>query len=389
MRSERPRVTFVYWGRRGLSRFALDIVRAALADEGIRATVSVSRQNESFAAFAQLGEAVLPIDTFGMSAGALLQAWRIPRVRARLLQHIAAHRTDVVIELMPHVWSSFVAPAVKAAGVGYVVMIHDAVPHPGDYRTAFAQWVMKRTLAQSDPILTLSSAVAAQIKASGQVPHDRIHPLFHPDIDFGSQPALGPPGPGAPLRLAFFGRIMPYKGLPLFLDTVDELRRRGVAVDVGVFGEGALGACAERLSSMGAEVINRWLTEAEMGKLLPRFHAVVLSHIEASQSGVAAAAFGAGLPVIATPVGGLIEQVQDGETGVLAERVDSRALADAAERLFSDAPLYARIRHNISSRQADRSAARFVRACISAALRGRRETAGVRSPGPSAGDNGS
>ena len=376
MPSERPRVTFVYWGRRGLSRFALDVARAALADESMSASISVSRQNESFAAFAELGDAVFPIDTFSTNAGALLQAWRIPRGRERFLQHIAKHRTEVVIELMPHFWSSLIAPAVKATGVGYAALIHDAAPHPGDYRSAFAQWLTRRTLAQSDPILTLSSAVADQIEAAGQAPDVRIHPLFHPDLDFGGRRTLSAPEPGKPLRLVFFGRIMPYKGLPLFLDTVDELRRRGVAVEVGVFGEGALGASAQRLSSMGAEVINRWLTEAEIADLLPRFHAVVLSHTEASQSGVAAAAFGAGLPVIATPVGGLIEQVQNGEMGMLAERADSQALADAAECLFSDAALYNRIRDNISARQMDRSVARFVKECVSAALQGKRGLVG-------------
>jgi glycosyltransferase involved in cell wall biosynthesis len=91
-----------------------------------------------------------------------------------------------------------------------------------------------------------------------------------------------------------------------------EVRDRGIAVELGVFGEGDLGSSAERLSVMGAEVINRWLTEAEISVLLPRFHVMVLSHVEASQSGAAAAALGAGLPVIATPVGGIIEQITDG-----------------------------------------------------------------------------
>ena len=111
---------------------------------------------------------------------------------------------------------------------------------------------------------------------------------------------------------------------------------------------------------MGAEVINRWLTEAEIGAVLPRFHAVVLSYIEASQSGVAAAAFGAGLPVIATPVGGIIEQVQDGVNGVLAMRADALALAEAAKRLLFDPQLYRAICHNLAATKDDRSAARFV-----------------------------
>jgi glycosyltransferase involved in cell wall biosynthesis len=362
------RVMLLYWGRRGLSRFVVEVARATLASEAISATISVSRQSENFAAFTELGEAVMLVDTFSTHLGALMQAWRIPIIRKRLLQHIAVHRPEVVIELMPHVWSSFIAPAIKSAGVRYVTLVHDADPHPGDHRTAAVQWLAKRTRRQADLIVTLSSAVAGRLLAQGQVPHDKICALFHPDLDFGGRHVLEPPSPGKPLRLFFFGRIMPYKGLPLFLDMVDQLREDGIAVEVGVFGEGSLGPSARRLSAMGAEVINRWLTEAEIGALLPRFHAIVLSYIEASQSGVAAAAFGAGLPVIATPIGGIIEQVQDGVNGVLALRTDAIALAEAAKRLLFDPQLYRAICHNLAATKDDRSVVRFVEDIVSHAL---------------------
>jgi len=363
-----PRVLFTYWGRRGLSRFALDVARAALARPGISAAISVSRQNESFDAFAELGEAVVPIDTFSANVGALSQAWRIPMIRRQLAQHVARHRPAVVIELMPHVWSSFVAPAFKAAGVRYATIVHDASSHPGDYRSTSIAWLTRRTLRQADLILTLSATVACRIEAAGEARRSRIFTLFHPDLDFGGQRTLEPPRPGEPLRLAFFGRIMRYKGLPLFLDMVEMLRADGVAVDIGVFGEGDLGDSAARLETMGAEVVNRWLTEAEIGECLSRFHAVVLSHTEASQSGVAAAAFGAGLPVVATPVGGIVEQVQDGVTGVLAARVDGPALADAAKRLLRDHPLYHTICRNIVTLKGNRSVAGFVDRCVDYAL---------------------
>jgi glycosyltransferase involved in cell wall biosynthesis len=368
VRSRQARVMLLYWGRRGLSRLVVEVARATLASETLSATLSVSRQNENFAAFTELGDGVMLVDTFATHLGALMQAWRVPIIRKRLLRHIAAHRPQVVIELMPHVWSSFIAPAIKSAGVRYVTVVHDADPHPGDHRTATVQWLAKRTRRQADLIVTLSGAVAGRLLAERQVPHDKICTLFHPDLDFAGRHVLEPPRPGEPLRLFFFGRIMPYKGLPLFLDMVDKLREDGIVVQVGVFGEGSLGPCARRLSAMGAEVINRWLTEVEIGALLPRFHAIVLSYVEASQSGVAAAAFGAGLPVIATPVGGIVEQVQDGINGVLALRTDAIALAEAAKRLLFDPQLYRAIRHNLAATKDDRSVVRFVEEIVSHAL---------------------
>lgn len=362
------RVMFLYWGRRGVSRFALELAQAALADEWYDATISVSRQNESFAAFAGLGDRLLPIDTFASHAGVLTQAWRIPLLRRRLGRQVAAHRIQAVIELMPHVWSSLVIPAAKVAGARYATIVHDAETHPGDYRSYSIKGLVDRSISQADVVLTLSEAVASRLVASGKVPRSKVFTLFHPDLDFAGGARHQLPRAGEPIRLAFLGRIMPYKGLPLFVDTIEMLRQDGVAVEAGVFGEGALGESARRLEAMGAEVVNRWLTEAEIGAILPRYHALVLSHVEASQSGVAAIAFGAGLPVIATPVGGLIEQVQDGINGVLAARADAYALAEAVKRLVADPQLYAAMSSHLRATKAERSMDRFVEACVSHAL---------------------
>lgn len=361
---------FIYLGRRGLSRFAFELARAAQVDESMAATIVVSRQNEMYASFAELQDAHLAVDTYSTNVGAVLQAWRIPIIRRCLKAAVARHRPEVVIELMPHAWSSFVVPAIKTMGVRYAPIVHDARPHPGDYRSASVVALGKRTLRQADFVVTLSGAVAGRIEATGAIPTHKILPMWHPALDFGGRQSLEPPQPGGPLRLVFLGRIMAYKGLPLFLDMVDELRRRGLVIEVGVFGEGDLGASGERLSAMGAEVTNRWLTEAEIQFILPRFHAMVLSHIEASQSGVAAAALGAGLPVIATPVGGIIEQITDGVAGVLAQRADAQALADAAEFLASNPTLYRYICQQIVATRDDRSMARFVRECVGLVLSG-------------------
>jgi glycosyltransferase involved in cell wall biosynthesis len=363
-------VLFVYWGRRGLTRLALEIARVTRGDPSIAATFSISRQNERFAEFTPLGDALVPVDTFARDAGALLHAWRIGVIRRQLLQHIAAHRPHALIELMPHVWSSFVMPAVKSAGVRYAAVAHDAEAHPGDRRSAYAAWLLGRTVRQADLLLTLSSHVAERIRAQNLVPAGRIRTLFLPDVGQGNRTTAQPPLPGQPWRLMFLGRILPYKGLDLFLDTVEELQRRGIAVEVGVFGEGTLGPHAARLAALGAEVVNRWMTDAEIDAQLRRFHTLVLSHTEASQSGLVALALGAGLPVVATPVGGLVEQVTDGVTGILAARADTTALADATARLLSDPAFYSRICTNLLATSQSRSVRRFIERCVQIALSG-------------------
>jgi glycosyltransferase involved in cell wall biosynthesis len=56
--------------------------------------------------------------------------------------------------------------------------------------------------------------------------------------------------------------------------------------------------------------------------------------------------FKRGRPVIATPVGGLPEQIRDGETGLLTETVSRKAIAASIKRLAEDRPLLHRLAGN-------------------------------------------
>lgn len=367
------RVLFTYWGRRGaLSRFTFELGRTALANSKLATTISISHQNESFARYREFGAALFPIDTFETGLGALTQAWRIPSIRRTITARLIQDRIQAVIELMPHVWSPLVMPIVKNIGVHYTTIIHDADGHPGDLSAWAKRWG-DQTLHDANLVLTLSQAVSDRLIATGRVPRSRLRKLFHPDLTYGAFTPHEPPRLGEPLRLLFFGRLMAYKGLSLFLDMIELLRQDGIPVQVGVFGEGALGTTAERLTAIGAEVVNRWIEESEIQTIFSRFHAIVLGHTEASQSGVAAVAFGVGLPVIATPVGGLVEQVKDGITGVLAARADAAALTQAVKRLLLDPIFYRSVCQHIAQSKNERSMTKFVAACLDAVGASRRQ----------------
>ena len=153
-------------------------------------------------------------------------------------------------------------------------------------------------------------------------------------------PAAHPRG-ARPLRLLFFGRIVKYKGLGHLLQAQRMLRERGVAVEIIVAGSGSLEPVAELLEGLqGVEVHNRWLSNQEVASFMAGTDAVVLPYVEASQSGVAATAFAAGRPVIATPIGGLTEQVVHRTTGLLAKDMSVEALADAIATFSGNADLF-------------------------------------------------
>lgn len=357
-------ILFTYWGRRGaLSRFAVEVGREALSNSNYRAALSVSVDNEDFPAIRDIGGELFPLRLFSSDLGAITQSWRIPFVRTQLTSWIKQAQIGTVIELMPHIWSPFIMPAVKALGVRYVSIIHDADAHPGD-RTSLAKGLLDRSIDTADLLFTLSGAVAGRLEAMDRINPKNIFTLFHPDLHYSDAPAPRRVLPDRPPRLLFLGRILHYKGLPILIDAVEQIRADGCRVELGVFGAGPLGQSARRLHDLGAEVINQWLSKDEISSILARYDIMVLSHVEASQSGVAATAFGAGMPVVCTPVGGLPEQILDGVTGLVARRADGPALADAIMRLVRDPQLYNAMSTAVVDTQDQRSIARFVEDCV-------------------------
>lgn len=354
------RVAFLYWGRRGaLTEFMHSLAREAMEMPDLEPTISVSRQNEAFGRFKQFGTALVPIDTYRSNFGAIGSFWRIPRARSQIRAFAVERQLDSAVTLMPHVWSPLITGVFHDIGTRYATVIHDGSRHPGDYRGLAERWTV-RDAAGADIVFTLSETVRNRLIEELKMRREKIIPLFHPQLDFGRKASVRNRNPQRPLRLLFLGRIMRYKGLGLLVDSLKLLRARGIDFQLGVYGEGSIEPYQSTLKSFGAVVVNRWLSAEEVSAALATHDAVVLSHIEASQSGVAAAAFGAGLPVVATPVGGLREQVSEGETGVLSTAVEPKALADAIEKLATDVALYNRIAANVVATANSRSVRRFL-----------------------------
>ena len=365
----RRRILFAYWGRRGaLSRFTLNLARACEHVAELDATISVSSQNEIFHHFLPLGPKLLAVQTFTSPVGALTGPHRLVRLRHDLLNRVISDRIEAVVTLMPHIWSPLVSPAIRRNGIRYLTVVHDADPHIGDRTGVATRWLLRDTRS-ADRVITLSSAVAERLASTGRVSQSKIATLVHPDLDY----RVGVPRPraapaGRPLRCLFFGRIMPYKGLPLLLDAWEILRRDGLSIELGVYGEGDLDDCADRLRLLGAEVVNEWIAEDRVAAIFDRFDVVVLPYIEASQSGIAAIAMASGLPIVATPVGGLVEQVRDLETGVVAQAVDGSSLAQAIKRLLLDPSVYESVQKGIAASREARTMRRFVESIVALAV---------------------
>lgn len=166
-------------------------------------------------------------------------------------------------------------------------------------------------------------------------------------------PALPPPGPPRIVAVASPG---PTKGLDVLVEAVGRLVEEGSPVRLEIWGEGPLRAelveqiaargLAERVLCAGAadrEQVAAALRRATLFALpcvtLPRPPA-------GRHDGLPVAileAMATGLPVVSTPVGGIPEALEHGNTGWLVPERDADALAVALRRLLGEPRLRARL----------------------------------------------
>ncbi|GLU49393.1 glycosyltransferase family 4 protein [Nocardiopsis ansamitocini] len=147
--------------------------------------------------------------------------------------------------------------------------------------------------------------------------------------------------PGRPLLLTV-ARLAGQKGLPVLLDAAARLGRRDHRPLLAVAGDGPLEAeLAARVAAEGlpVQLLGR---RSDIADLLAAADMFVLSSLWEGQPLVVQEALRAGLPIVATDVGGVPDLV--GPAAELVPAGDAAALAEAVARVLDDTALAARMR---------------------------------------------
>lgn len=288
--------------------------------------------------------------------------------RAGLSRVLADFRPDVVhLHNVYHQLSPSVVAACRDAGVPCVMTLHDyklACPsyqmldhgRPCDACVtggplqaarrvckdgsrsastllAVESWLHRRLGAYDGvgALIAPSRFLAGVLDRAGVYP-DRLHVLRHP-VDVDGLPVKAAPGGG----VVFAGRLAPEKGVDTLIEAA-ALLPSGVAVDVA--GDGPSRAALEDLAGRVAPGRVRFhgrLPKGELHELVRSASvAVVPSRWYENQPLAVLEAFGCGVPVIGTDLGGLPELIDDGVDGHVVAADDPRALADAVARTAGD-----------------------------------------------------
>lgn len=308
------RVVVWQWGRFGSGpKFAALLADGLRASDNVKVVLSLSSKADVLRS-TDPPRSDLLVDTYDGFVGFAGRMLAAPFAVLSLSRKLRALAPNLAICAMPGPMDLIMAHALRRIGVKFIVIVHDADTHPGD-GLPLQMWLQRRICRLADGIAALSGHVAERLCEQGLAgfPDRPLIRVSHPPMPF---PVPMDRAAGGPLRLLFFGRLLPYKGIDLLADALAQLGARP-DLTVRVVGSGPELPELDRLRGHpGVSVENRWVSEDEVGPLLAWADALILPYREASQSGVAAAALAAGRSIIATEVGGLVEQLA-GQPGAI------------------------------------------------------------------------
>ena len=331
------RIALIYLGRRGAGiPISLEFTRWLSQSDQV--LVVLSNTTAAAPAWHELPVEVLSTTTYQntIQAGwSWIEGTRI----AKLAQQISAWKPDVLLFPMFYTWNPFLQSRLRQ--YPSVIAVHDPRPHPGIADRIF-QILEDWSIHQSKRCLVFSQSLAPVLTRRG---------MSLSQIDVISLGTFGyaryqdtpthkaEPCKNKPTMLLFFGRITTYKGLDILLKAYKQVVDR-YPVRLVIAGEGDLQPYQELIKTTpDVEVINRWIIEEEIPGIFQQADIVILPYTSASQSGVIPIAAGFGLPVIATRTGGIPEQIENEENGLLVDPGTVDQLVDAIARLINDPDL--------------------------------------------------
>ena len=312
-------LALVYWGKKGGgNRFTLNAA-IELSASGIPIILSLSSSNENLSVYKEMFENNCLIADFDMSPKSFfLEYFRRREIIRNLMDHLEEKNVQNIICMMPHPFDLPLFKLSHKKGIHVSRIIHDFKRHPGDYwPNGFS--ILFRALKSSE-VLFLSEFVKKRTLASEgkkfliSFPDEHLFlnsQIVHSEFD---------------TDVLIIGRFRKYKGLSQLENIVQHMNKSS-RVKFKLSGSGKI----KILPIANLEVHSEWMNEAEFESNIQKTQVVLLTHVEASQSGIPPLAQKLGKWVVLPRIAGLPEQVIDGVSGFVYEPDNLNSMAEALE----------------------------------------------------------
>lgn len=277
-----------------------------------------------------------------------------PQVPAALNELTLLLRTTRAGVLVCHTFKPNVLGRVAARRVGIPCVVVSRGWTWENLKVRVYETLDRVNLRFVDHVVAVSAGQAERVRKAG-VPSTRLS-VIRNAARLG---AFAQPDPGYLARVrALFpadravshiimaaGRLSPEKGFGVLVESAASVLKQHPTAGFVLFGEGAERPKLEarvRELGIGARFVMPGFT-AELDKFLPWADVAVLPSFTEGLPNVALEASAAGLPVVATAVGGTPEVVADGQTGLLVPSGQPERIGEALNRLLADEPLRTRL----------------------------------------------
>jgi len=233
--------------------------------------------------------------------------------------------------------------AAAIADVPNVVHTVHGVPFADDRNVALNRFVLaceRRAATYTDRLVTNADVIAEEYLDRGIGSRDQYATVYSGvELDAFREATPATDLPGDRPRVVMIGRLADGKGFDVLLDAAESIR--GDDVSVCLIGDGPLS------DSLSDEICERGLTDDvfltgfrdDIPRVLAASDILVLPSFREGTPRVITEAMASGLPVVATDIAGIPEQVVDGKSGYLIPTGDPDALADRLDELLSNPEL--------------------------------------------------
>lgn len=133
-------------------------------------------------------------------------------------------------------------------------------------------------------------------------------------------------------NVLFFGLLRPYKGIEYLIDAFKKLDKAKFSLAIA----GKAWKNYDITSKLTEDItyINKYLTDEEVIREFNKADVLVLPYLRSTQSGVAHIAALYGLPILATPVGGIKESMQQYKGTIFIKPKNSDSIANALKKIY-------------------------------------------------------
>lgn len=303
----------------------------ALVEKNIPVVAVISSENEDLQKWKKLPLVKLVvIDTYKTAIELVKNSivWRSQK--QQIVDELAPYRVTRIIVPMITFWTKRINSLYPEAKM--IVVLHDPVAHSGDKNKRALQVFGETAILKSADTIVVLSQIFKEMVEENYNKKDQVVqiPMGTTNLYSNMEDKVVTPNYDAEkVNFLFFGTISKYKGIEVLAKAFRRVRESLPNVTLTVAGSGDFSLYEASFEGIpDVTIYNRWIMNEEVESFFKdESTVVVLPYLDATQSGVIPLSIEYGVPIIASNAGGIVEQLEQYQTGIMFDVNDDEQLA--------------------------------------------------------------